>query len=72
MCSSDLLRQAVAMIGVFVRDEDAVDFLYVILDGSKPRQRFAFAEAGVHQEAGALRLQQRDVARAPGGQNANP
>ncbi len=51
------LRQAVAMIGVFVSDEDAVEMFDRFFDGGEPRERFAFAKPGVHQESGALRLE---------------
>jgi hypothetical protein len=58
------LRQAVAMIEVFVSNEDAVDVVDTKFDGGEPRKRFAFAEAAVHEESGALRLEQCNVARA--------
>ncbi len=58
------LRQAVAVVGVFVGDEDAVNAVDVLLDGGEARESFAFAEAAVHEESGALRLEQGDVARA--------
>src|SRR6202521_3463926 len=41
-------------------------------DGGEPRERFALAEPGVHEESGALRLKQREVARAAGRQNGYP
>jgi hypothetical protein len=58
------LRKTVAVIEVLVSDEDAVDVVDIKFDGCKPRKRFAFAEAAVHEESGALRLEQGDVARA--------
>ncbi len=42
-----------------------------IFDGSKPGQCFAFTESSVHQESGALGLQQGDVAGASGSQDGN-
>src|SRR5690242_14923012 len=60
------------MIGVFVSDQDAVDLFDVAFDGGQARQCFSLAESGVHEEAGALRLEQRDVARAAGRQNGDP
>ena len=51
------LRQAVAVVGVFVGDEDAVEMFDGFFDGGEPRERFAFAEPGVHQESGAPRLE---------------
>src|SRR6266446_4716109 len=69
---SEHLWQAVAVVGVLVSDEDAVEMLDGFFDGGEPRERFAFAEPGVHQESGALRLKQREVARAAGRQNGYP
>jgi hypothetical protein len=45
------------MVGVFVGDEDAVDALDGSFDGGEPRQRFALAQPGVHEESSALRLE---------------
>jgi hypothetical protein len=58
------LRKTVAVIGVFVGDKDTVDAIDVQFDGREPRESFAFSEAAVHKESGALRLEQGDVARA--------
>src|SRR5258705_334479 len=58
------LRQAVAMIGVFVGNEDAVDVLDGSFDGREPGKCFALAKTGVNEEAGPLGLEQRKVARA--------
>jgi hypothetical protein len=40
-------------------------------DSGKTGESFAFAEASVHEESGALCLQQSDVAGAAGRQNGN-
>jgi hypothetical protein len=66
------LRQAVAVVRVFVRNEDGVEMLNIFFDGCEPCQRFALAQSGVHEEAGALGLEQRDVARTAGRQNGYP
>ena len=58
------LRETVAVVGMLVGDEDAVDPVDALLDGRKPRKRFTFAEAAVHEESGPLGLEQGDVARA--------
>ncbi len=58
------LRKTVAMIEVLVSDEDAVDVVDTKFDCRETRKRFAFAEATVHEESGALRLEQCNVARA--------
>jgi len=60
------------MVGVLVRDEDAVEVIDALFNGGKASESFAFAESGVNEEAGALRLEQRDVARAAGRQNGYP
>ena len=57
------LRQAVAVIGVFVGDEDAVDVLDGSLNSRESGERFALAETGVNEEAGPLGLEQCNVAR---------
>ncbi len=51
------LRQAVAMVRVFVGDEDAVDVVDGSFDGGEAGERFALAEPSVHEESGALRLE---------------
>jgi hypothetical protein len=58
------LRKTVAVIEMLVGDEDAVNTVDTKFDGCETRQSFAFAEATVHQESGALRLEQCNVARA--------
>jgi hypothetical protein len=60
------------MVGVLVGDEDAVDAIYGSFDGRETRKSFALSETGVHEEAGVLGLEQRDVARAAGRQNGYP
>jgi hypothetical protein len=49
---------------MLVRDKDAVDAVDAQLDSRETRERFAFAEAAVHEESGPLSLEQRNVARA--------
>jgi len=45
------LRQAVAMIVVFVSDENAVDAVNALLDSGQAGQGFALAQSGVNEEA---------------------
>jgi hypothetical protein len=52
------------MIEVLVSDEDAVDVVDTKFDGREASESLAFAEAAVHEESGALRLEQGNVARA--------
>lgn len=56
---------------MFVGDEDSIEIVDRFFDGGEAGQRFALAEAAVHQEAGALGFEQRDVARTTGRQNGN-
>jgi hypothetical protein len=51
------LRQPAAMVGVLVRDEDTVEMVDGLFDGSEAGQGFAFAESGVNEEAGTLGLE---------------
>lgn len=51
------LRQTIAVVGVFVGDEDAVEMADGFFNGGETGQRFALAESGVHEEAGALGLE---------------
>ena len=58
------LRQRADVIGVFVGNDDAVEPVDLAADRGKTPQRFFLAEAGVHQQPGLLRFEQRAVARA--------
>ena len=66
------LRQATAVVGVLVGDKDAVEEIDGLSNGGEAGERFAFAESGVNEEAGALRLEQGDVARAARRQDGYP
>ena len=41
------------------------------VDSGEPRQRFAFAEASVNEDAGAFGFEQRQIARTAGRKNGN-
>jgi len=56
---------------MFVGYEDSVEMVDGIFHGGKPGQCFAFAESSVHEESGALGLQQGNVAGASGRQDGN-
>src|SRR6266481_86216 len=66
------LRQAIAVVGVFVGNQDTVK----LFDGSssrrQPGKRFALAQSRIHQKAGPLGLKQSNVARAARRQNGYP
>src|SRR2546427_9005484 len=58
------LRKSVAMVGMLVGDENAVDVVDNSFDDREAGKRFALAESGVNEEAGPLGLEQRNIARA--------
>jgi hypothetical protein len=65
------LGKAVAMVGVFVSDEDGVEVIDFAFDGGEAGKGFAFAEAGVNEDAGGVAFEQGDVARTAGGKDGN-
>src|SRR5260370_874186 len=52
------LRQAVAVVGVFVGDKDRVEAIKVALDGSEAGESFALSKTGVNEDASGFRLEQ--------------
>ncbi len=60
------LRQTVAMIRVFVSNQDGVEPVHVSANSSKACQGFAFSKAGVNEDAGAFGFEQCCVARTAG------
>jgi hypothetical protein len=60
------LRETIAVIGVFVSDEDGVEMIEVGFDGGEPGESFAFTEASVNKNAGAFGFEQSKIARAAG------
>ena len=52
------LRKAVAVVGVFVSDEDGVESIDVALDSGEAGESFAFSEAGVNENAGGFGFEQ--------------
>jgi hypothetical protein len=60
------LRKSVAVVGVFVGDEDGIEMVEIALNGSEASQGFAFAQTSVYQDASAVRFEQGDVARTAG------
>jgi len=65
------LRETIAMVGVFVGDENGVEATEVALDGGEARQCFAFAKASVYQDAGAFGFEQSKVARTAGSEDGD-
>jgi hypothetical protein len=62
------LRQAVAMVRMFVRDQDSVEVFKFSPDGGQARERFPFTQPGVNKDAGAFGFEQRQIARTAGRQ----
>jgi hypothetical protein len=56
---------------MFVGDKNSVELINRNVAGGEAGQRFAFAEAAIDEEAGALRFEQRNVSRTAGSQNGN-
>jgi hypothetical protein len=54
---SEHLGETVAVVGVLVGDEDAVEVVDGLLDGGEAGQSFTFAESRVNEEAGARGLE---------------
>src|SRR6266705_1776687 len=65
------MRQAAAMVRVFVRNQNAVESVDIDTNSGEPRQGFPPAESNVHEESGALGLEQGDVALAARRQNGH-
>lgn len=65
------LGETVAVIGMFVSDEDAVNLIERDAAGGKAGKGFAFAEAAIHQETGTRGFEQSDVARTAGSQDGD-
>jgi hypothetical protein len=68
---SQELGQAVAVVGVLVGDEDAVEAIERSFDGGEAGEGFALAESGVDKEASTPGLEQRAIARTSRRQNRN-
>ena len=60
------LGEAVAMVGVFVSDQDGVEAIDFATDGGEAGKGFAFAEASVDENAGGLGFEQGEIARTAG------
>ena len=52
------LREAVAVVGVLVGDEDRIEAIDVAFDGGEASEGFAFTEAGVNEDSGGVRFEQ--------------
>jgi hypothetical protein len=69
LVQAEHLRKAVAVVGMFVGDENSVDLIESNFAGGQPGKSFALAKSAINEEAGALSFEQRDVARTSGSQD---
>jgi len=58
------LWQAVAMIGVFVGNQNAIEPVKFLFNGYQPRQRLSFSQPGINEKASLLSFEQCAIARA--------
>src|ERR1700739_2998633 len=65
------LRQAVAVVGVFVGDQNRVETVDFFADSGKAGKSFALSKAGVNEDAGAVGFDQREIARTSGRKNGD-
>jgi hypothetical protein len=56
------LHEAADVIGMLVRENDAVEGVGADAEGIEAAKKFFFAEAGVHQKSGPLGLKQGAIA----------
>ena len=59
------------MIGMLVGDENGVETIDFAADGGETGEGFAFAEAGVNEDAGGLGFEQGEIARTAGGEDGD-
>jgi len=69
LVQAEHLRKAVAVVGMFVGDENSVDLIESNFARGQSGESFAFAESAIHEEAGARSFEQRDVAGTSGSQD---
>ena len=65
------LRKAVAVVRVFVRDQDSVQVVKFQANGGEAGKSFALSQAGVNKDAGAFGFEQCRVARTAGRENGD-
>jgi len=65
------LRKAVAVVRVFVGDENGVEMVDFSLNGSKASKGFTFAKASVDEDASGTRFQQSKIAGTARSQDGN-
>jgi hypothetical protein len=59
------------MVVVLVGDQDGIERIDVFADGSQAFGNLAAAEAGIDQDAGAIRGNKRRITGAAAGENTN-
>lgn len=68
---SEKLRKSAGVVGVFVRNENAVDAFGGFFERGEAAKSFFAAKSGVDEEAGALCFKQCGIARTARGQDGN-
>lgn len=56
------LHEAADVVGMLVRENDAVECVRAAAEGIEAAKKFFFAEAGIHEKSGVLGLKQRAIA----------
>lgn len=65
------LREAGAVVGVLVGDEDGVEVVELFFDSGEAGEGFALAEARVNEDTGAIGFEQGEVARTAGSEDGD-
>jgi hypothetical protein len=65
------LGKTVAVVGVFVGDENGVEMVDFSLNGREASKGFTFAKAGVDEDASGTRFQQGKIAGTARSQDGN-
>src|SRR5271165_2426125 len=68
---SEDLRQAVAVVSVFVGDQNGVEAVNFPSYGSETGESFTLSKAGVNKDAGAFGFEQCQIARTAGRKNGD-
>ena len=54
-----------------MRDQDRIQSVALLVDGGEPRQKIAFAQSGVHQDARAPGTNEGGITRATAGEHTD-
>jgi hypothetical protein len=65
------LREAVAVVGVLVGDENGVQTVEITAYGGEAGESFALSETGVNEDASGFRFEQGQIARTARGEDGD-